>query len=212
SRATAVSEWPPLVEPVVDHDAEYGAVVSSAPRFAPSSLNWTPTTPTLSEAFAVTDTVPDTVVPPAGAGIDTVRFVVSPFDPVTGTPAAAVVSPAASRATAVNVWPPAAADVVFHDIEYGKAVYSAPRFAPSSLNWTPATPTLSEAFAVTFTVPLTVLPAAGVINETVGFVVSLLLIVTVTPADVPRFPAASRATAVSTCVPLDAVAVFHDTE
>ena len=40
--------------------------MSSAPRLAPSSLNCTPTTPTSSEASAVTGTVPATVAPLAG--------------------------------------------------------------------------------------------------------------------------------------------------
>lgn len=47
-----------------------------------------------------------------------------------------------------------------------------PAFAPSNWNCTLATPTLSEAFAVTLTVPETVLPAAGEVIETVGGVVS----------------------------------------
>ncbi len=49
---------------------------------------------------------------------------------------------------------------------------SAPRFAPSSLNWTPATPTLSEASAVIETIPVTCAPAAGAVRATAGFVVS----------------------------------------
>ena len=39
SRATARIVWKPLVAEVVFHDTEYGEVVSSAPRFALSSLN-----------------------------------------------------------------------------------------------------------------------------------------------------------------------------
>src|SRR4029077_18244367 len=50
---------------------------------------------------------------------------------------------------------------------------SAPRFAPSSRNCTPLTPTLSVAAAVTNNVPLTVDPAAGAVTDTVGGVVSL---------------------------------------
>jgi hypothetical protein len=57
---------------VVFQDTEYGALVSSLPRAAPSRRNWTPTTPTLSAASAVTDTVAETVEPPAGAVTDTV--------------------------------------------------------------------------------------------------------------------------------------------
>src|SRR5439155_1699744 len=44
---------------------------------------------------------------------------------------------------------------------------------PLYLNWTPATPTLSEASAVTVIVPETVAPDAGDVIRTVGGVVSL---------------------------------------
>src|SRR2546427_6159894 len=85
---------------------------------------------------------------------------------------AGVVLPAASRATAVKLWEPLATRVVFQEIEYGAAVTSAPRFAPSSLNCTPTTPTLSVALAETVIVPATVAPAAGAVSETIGGVVS----------------------------------------
>jgi len=63
-------------------------------------------------------------------------------------------------------------------------------------------------------VPETVEPLAGLVTETVGGVVSgvVLLTVTVTAAEVFWFPAASRATAVSVCDPFEAVVVFHDVE
>src|SRR5439155_11845043 len=62
---------------------------------------------------------------------------------------------------------------VFHVTLYGLAVSSAPRFAPSTLNCTPTTPTSSLAVAETVTaVPDTVAPAAGAVTETVGAVVS----------------------------------------
>ena len=51
-----------------------------------------------------------------------------------------------------------------------------PRFAPSSRNCTLATPTLSEAFAVTVIVPLTVAPFAGEEIDTVGGVVSAAVV------------------------------------
>src|SRR3989442_15412506 len=70
SRATAVSVCEPLLAVVVFHDIEYGAAGSSPPRLAPSNRNCTPTTPTLSEALAVTLVVPPTVAPGAGEGID----------------------------------------------------------------------------------------------------------------------------------------------
>src|SRR5205085_1583273 len=71
-----------------------------------------------------------------------------------------------------------------HEIEYGAAVSSAPRFAPSSVNCTPATATLSLPVAVTVTVPLTVAPAAGAVTDTVGAVVSGV-IVSVRALEVP---------------------------
>ena len=52
-----------------------------------------------------------------------------------------------------------------------------PRLAPSSNHWTLATATLSEAFALTVTEPDTVPPAAGAVTETVGGVVSVVLLV-----------------------------------
>jgi hypothetical protein len=67
-----------LDEVVVFHVTVYGETVSSLPRLPPSSLNWTPTTPTLSAALAVTEIDADTVAPFAGAESDTVGGVVSP--------------------------------------------------------------------------------------------------------------------------------------
>src|SRR5688572_9375403 len=91
---------------------------------------------------------------------------------VTVTPAEVRVLPAASRATAVIVWLPLVAVVVFHDVAYGAVVSSAPRLFPSSLNWTPTTPTLSLALADAVIVPDTVAPPAGAVTDTVGSVVS----------------------------------------
>src|SRR5207253_1723480 len=123
------------------------------------------------------------------------------------------VLPAASLATAVTLWLPFALKVVFQDIEYGAVDTSAPKLAPSSLNCTPATPTLSAALAETVTAPATVAPAAGAVIDTVGGVVSgtELVTVTLTAAAVAVLPAASRATAVTLCVPLLAVVVFQKT-
>ena len=154
---------------------EYGEAVSSAPRLFPSNLNCTPATPTLSEALADTVTVPETVDPLAGAVMDTVGGVVSAavLLTVTLTGEEVLRFPAASRAMAVSVCEAFDAVVVFHDTVYGVAVSSEPRLAPSSWNWRPATPTLSEAFADTVIVPDTVDPPAGLVMETVGGVVSL---------------------------------------
>ena len=89
------------------------------------------------------------------------------------TAAEVAVLPLASRATAVNVCGPGVAVVESHGTWYGLLVSSAPRFAPSSLNCTPATPPASEAVACRVTAPETVEPFAGAVTETVGGVVSV---------------------------------------
>jgi len=175
SRATAARVCEPLLTLAVFQGIEYGALVSSAPKLAPSILNCTPTTPTLSEALAVTVTVADTVWPLLGEVMLTVGGVVSEggaFATVTVTGAEVVRLPAASRAMAVMVCEPFAAPVVFQETEYGALVSSAPTLAPSILNCTPTTPTLSEAPAVTVTVPDTVWPLPGEVMLTLGGVVS----------------------------------------
>src|SRR5206468_3958318 len=77
SLAAAVTICDPLVAVAVSQFAEYGLVVSSAPRLTPSSLNWTPVTAALSEAVALTVTTPLTEAPSAGAVRDTVGATVS---------------------------------------------------------------------------------------------------------------------------------------
>src|SRR5207249_3324021 len=96
SRATAVKVCAPLLAVVVFHETEYGTVVSSAFKFTPSSLNCTPTTPTLSLAFAETVTVPATEAPGAGEEMETVGGLLST---VTLTAAEVAELPASSRAT-----------------------------------------------------------------------------------------------------------------
>ena len=61
---------------------------------------------------------------------------------------------------------------MFQAIEYGPVTSSAPRFAPSNLNCTPATRTLSLAQAVTVTDPAMVAPPAGELTHRIGAVVS----------------------------------------
>src|SRR5439155_864021 len=164
SRATAVRVCEPLAAPVVFQEIEYGAVVSSAPKLAPSILNCTPATPTLSAALAVIVTVAGTVWPFAGELMLTVGGVVSgggALATVTVTGAEVVVFPAASRSPTGRLCDLLAAPVVFQEIEYGAVVSSAPKLAPSILNCTPATPTLSAALAVIVTVAGTVWPFAG---------------------------------------------------
>src|SRR5438552_2324842 len=112
SRATAVTLWLPFALKVVFQEIEYGAVVTSAPRFTPSSLNCTPTTPTLSVASADTVTVPTTEAPGVGEEMETVGGLLST---VTLIAAAVAVFPAASRATAVKLCEPLLAVVVFQE-------------------------------------------------------------------------------------------------
>ena len=87
---------------------------------------------------------------------------------------------------------------MFSDSEYGLLVSAVPTFAPSTLNCTLCTPTVSDALAVTFVVPDTTAPFAGAVIETLG---ALLSTVTVTFAEVRVFPAVSRATALRVCEP-----------
>src|SRR5262245_38591989 len=161
----------------------------------------TPATPTLSAAEAARVTVPDTVAPLAGEVIDTVGGVVSgggALFTVTLTAAEVRVLPAASGAMAVSVCVPLALPAVLHETEYGALVSSAPRFLPSTRKRTPATPTLSEALAVTVMVPETVAPFPGDVIDTLGGVVSgggALFTVTVTGLEVNVTPSTLRATA-----------------
>src|SRR5690349_16402278 len=85
---------------------------------------------------------------------------------------AVVTFPAASRAVALSLCEPFDTLTVFHVTEYGDDMISMPRLAPSTFNWTPTTPTLSDAEAERVTVPETVALAAGVVQVTIGAVVS----------------------------------------
>ena len=93
----------------------------------------------------------------------------------------------------MSAWLPFATPLVLQACVYGEAVSSAPRFAPSSLNWTPATPTLSLAVAFTSIVPLTVAPLAGEEMDTVGAVVSAVTTAEACAEAGPTLPAASSA-------------------
>src|SRR3990167_7381122 len=88
---------------------------------------------------------------------------------VTFTPAEVAIFPAASRARAVRVCAPAEAPVVFHIIEYGE-VESVPMTEEPSRNSTEATPTLSDAVAVSVTLAPAVIeaPELGEVRETLG--------------------------------------------
>src|SRR6266850_2617431 len=108
---------------------------------------------------------------------------------VTGmaTPDDTVWLPAPSRARAVRVCDPFVAVTVFHGVEYGAVVISGASGAPSRKNWTPATvPELSEASAVTVTVPVRFAPGAGAVIATDGGVTSCAAVLNETEASVPR--------------------------
>jgi hypothetical protein len=77
SVAIARSVCVPLVAVAEFQESAYGAVVSKAPRFAPSNWNCTLATATLSDALAATLIVPETLAPLAGAVMETVGGVVS---------------------------------------------------------------------------------------------------------------------------------------
>src|SRR2546426_441252 len=85
----------PLLAPVVFQGTEYGAAVSSAPALTPSNWNCTPTTPTLSEAITVTETL----APEAGEVMLTVGAVASKLTLLSVLVEAVLGLPAASRAT-----------------------------------------------------------------------------------------------------------------
>src|SRR5256885_6624784 len=101
--------------------------------------------------------------------------------------------PGAPRATAARVWPVFGLPTVFHETEYGADVRSAPSAAPSSVNCTPTTATLSPAEAVTLTVPLTIAPSVGALRTTVGGVVSPASVTDASFEGGPTLPAASCA-------------------
>jgi len=212
SVAIAVNVCVALLNVVVLSGSEYGDVVSAAPEFAPSTWNCTLAIPMLEDALAVTVIVPLTVVPLAGAVMETVGGAVLVLFTVTDTPALVVFVPAVSVAIAVNVCFALLSVVVLSDSEYGDVVSAAPEFAPSIWNCTLAIPMLEDALAVTVIVPLTVAPLAGAVMETVGGAVLVLFTVTDTPALVVFVPAVSVATAVNVCVALLSVVVFKDSE
>ena len=116
------------------------------------------------------------------------------FDTVTLTAADVVVLPEASRARAVSECGPLMLFQEFQTTAYGALVSSAPSGSPSTRNWTPATASLSDALAVTFTVvPDTVEPAVGAVTATVGSVVSQADVVAVRVALVDALLAKSYA-------------------
>src|SRR3954468_1758990 len=166
-RATAVRTCVPSGSGVVSSAAWYGAAVSSVPSAAPSNWNCTPATATASEALATMVTTPVRLAPLAGEVMDTVGGF-GALVTVTCTGAEVAKTPAVLRAAAVSACAPLGSAVVSSARLNGAAVTSAPLFAPSTWNCTPATPSASDAEAETVTVPETVAPSTGVEMETVG--------------------------------------------
>jgi hypothetical protein len=96
---------------------------------------------------------------------------------------------------------------VGHATSYGAVVSAAPSGAPSSANETLVTPMSSDAVALMVTVPLTVVPLAGLLSATVGAVVSFNTATLIVLVD--SCPAASRAVTLSVCAPFAIVSVGH---
>jgi len=117
---------------------------------------------------------PETFAPLAGDVSVTVGGVVSfvVLSTVTVMLALVVELPAASAATALIVWLPLESVVESGHMQRGAAVKLAPTFPPSTRNWTLATPTSSDAAAVTLTLPERWAPAAGEVISTLGGVAS----------------------------------------
>src|SRR5438876_4633650 len=155
------------------------AVAEDTVKLALTPLNVTTVAPVKFVPLIVT-------MVPTGPLVGVKLVIVGAFITVTLTAAEVAVLPAASRATAVKLWLPFALKVVFQETEYGAVVTSTPRFAPSSLNCTPTTPTLSVAFAETVTAPDTVAPVAGAVIDTAGGVVSGTGLFTVTLTEIGR--------------------------
>ena len=112
---------------------------------------------------------------------------------VTVTGLEVVVLPAASRAAAVSVCVPLATLLVVQLALQGAEPSSAPSAVPSTRNCTPATPTLSDAVAVTSSVPLTVAPPGGARMLTLGAAVSAVTVAWAWFDAGPTLPAASSA-------------------
>ena len=94
------------------------------------------------------------------------------LETVTVTEVVVVVLRTSSLITAARTCGPSAVTVVSQFTVYGAAVIGVPRSAPSSLNCTLRTLTLSFAVALTAVVPETVTPPAGAVSAPVGFVMS----------------------------------------
>src|SRR2546425_11932640 len=113
--------------------------MSSAPRLTPSSLNWTPTTPTLSVAFADTVIVPETVAPADGAVMETIGGGGSFANGTLTAPAVGGVPPA-SPAPAGGGWAPVPAVGGGPGTAERAAKTLAPGVAPPRFDLTPTPP------------------------------------------------------------------------
>jgi hypothetical protein len=147
---------------------------------------------------AVTAIVPDTVVLASGEVIVTpIGLAVVVFDTVT-TYELVALFPAASYATALRRNVVLVLRAVFQLAVYGAVVSDAISVVPTYI-FTRLTPTLSEAEALIVVVPARIDPATGATSETVGAIVSAVLLLTVTVATllVLVLPAMSMAIALT---------------
>ena len=106
-----------------------------------------------------------------GLGLGAGSLGTTSFDTVTDTEDEIFEFPWASNALALNVYDPSDTPVVFHEYANGDEVSVLITVDPL-LNSTFVTPTLSDALAVMATVPDTVAPFEGAVNDTVGASVS----------------------------------------
>src|SRR3989475_4666882 len=113
--------------------------MTSAPRLTPSSLNWTPTTPMLSVAFAATVRVPEIVAAAVGVMMEAAGGVMSVKVAVTGVAALGVTvqAPGPEQPPPVQplkVEPPAGAAVSVTAVPLAKlAAQVAPQVMPAGL-------------------------------------------------------------------------------
>src|SRR5437879_11607259 len=113
--------------------------MTSAPRLTPSSLNWTPTTPMLSVAFAATVRVPEIVAPAVGVMMEAAGGVMSVNVAVTVVAALRVTvqAPGPEQPPPVQplkVEPPAGAAVSVTAVPLAKlAAQVAPQVMPAGL-------------------------------------------------------------------------------
>src|SRR2546425_7229891 len=127
-----------------------------------------------------------------------------------------VVRPVESVTVAVSVWVPSGTVAVFHtyevDVPATVWVETTVGVSLATVSMKIVDPMASGAAIPTLTVWPRTAPSAGLVNDAARGGLVALATETITELDGALFPAASRATAVSVCVPSVAVAVSQETE